>query len=255
MAARIGLTAILSIGMATASLGLAAQTSRNSTTAPDSPTQAVAEPAGAAATYRPPSLSRLKERTRVASGAVRGARSQVEVHVLAPRQTGLTTKTHPKLYWFASQDIAVPVELSIDDPASPGDEPLFIHRLKPPVRAGLHVIDTGARGLHLRPNSQYIWQVLVLDARGYSRSRYAEGTIELAAEPPALGASLAAAPTAQHPGIYARAGFWYDALEALNTPAPSAAGGAATPLHQLQSLLEQEDLAIVARSGLLAQVQ
>ena len=63
-----------------------------------------------AVTYKPP--LRGAPLTRV-GGGTRGVGNVLAVNVLAPNDTGLTTQEKPTIYWFASQPVDKPVELTI----------------------------------------------------------------------------------------------------------------------------------------------
>ena len=60
--------------------------------------------------YKPP--LRGAPLTRV-GGGTRGIGNTLAVNVLAPGETGLTTQEKPTIYWFASQAVDRPVEITI----------------------------------------------------------------------------------------------------------------------------------------------
>src|SRR5262245_57748506 len=85
-----------------------------------------------AVTYKPP--LRGAPVTRV-GGGTRGMSNVLAVNVLAPNDTGYTLQERPTIYWFASQPIDKPVELTITSTESLQDaaKPVLEITLQPPV--------------------------------------------------------------------------------------------------------------------------
>jgi hypothetical protein len=77
--------------------------------------------------------------TRV-GGGTRGVGSALAVNVLAPSDTGLPTQEKPTIYWFASQPVDKPVELTITSTESlrTPRRRCFEITLQPPLAKGIH---------------------------------------------------------------------------------------------------------------------
>jgi hypothetical protein len=75
--------------------------------------------------------------------------------VLAPSDTGLTTQEKPTIYWFASQPVDKPVELTITSTESLQDaaKPVLEITLQPPLAKGIHAFRLADHGVALKPAS------------------------------------------------------------------------------------------------------
>lgn len=191
------------------------------------------ESARAPIVYVPPNRGRARQ---TAGAGTRGPTQRPpRVAVLAPRDhVGRTTSAHPRLYWHLSEPTSTRIELTlVDDEAV---EPLLELALPGPVAAGLHALDLGPLGITLAPGKTYRWFVAVVhDPLRRSRDELAEGAVERVADP-AVEASGVGGPEAGAGGssarraealAQARAGFWYDALAAIEdalAAAPADAG-------------------------------
>lgn len=191
------------------------------------------ESARAPIVYVPPNRGRARQ---TAGAGTRGPTQRPpRVAVLAPRDhVGRTTSAHPRLYWHLSEPTSTRIELTlVDDEAV---EPLLELALPGPVAAGLHALDLGPLGITLAPGKTYRWFVAVVhDPLRRSRDELAEGAVERVADPaaeasggggPEAGAGDSSARRAEALA-QARAGFWYDALAAIEdalAAAPADAG-------------------------------
>jgi hypothetical protein len=198
--------------------------------------------ASSAPLYKPPLRGAPGGRV---GGGTRGApgRDIFVLSVLAPDHTGLTMREQPSLFWFISNDTSLPVELAIVDPNA--TEPVLETRIASPVGRGVHRVRLADYGVRLLPGVAYQWAVTVIpDANRRSRDILASGTIERV-EPGDLGPKLAAASNEERAAVYAEAGIWYDALEAISDQIERSPNDA-TPRNYRAALLTQAGLPQVA---------
>ena len=164
--------------------------------------------------YKPPARGMPGGRV---GGGTRGTRERdiFVLSVLAPDHTGLTTKEQPCLFWFISTRTALSVELTIVDPAVV--QPVLETRLSSPVERGVHRVRLAEHGVQLRLGVAYQWSVTVVpDPARRSRDILASGTIERVEADAALKQQLPGARVENLSAVYAQAGIWYDALEAIS---------------------------------------
>jgi hypothetical protein len=160
--------------------------------------------------YQPPRRG-APARDRVGAGITRGATAQPTPLALAPDHVGLTVSASPSLFWHID---AVPAEgvalvFSITDDTSV--TPLAEVGLDAPSGAGIQRLRLADHGIELAPETEYMWSIaLVTDADNRSEDVVSTGFIRRVARPEALAAG-------SRGGVdFARAGIWYDALEALS---------------------------------------
>jgi hypothetical protein len=168
-----------------------------------------------AVTYKPP--LRGAPLTRV-GGGTRGVGNVLAVNVLAPSDTGLTTQEKPTIYWFASQPVDKPVELTITSTESlqAAATPVFEITLQPPLAKGIHAFRLADHGVALKPGVEYQWFVAVVrNPAQRSNDVLAGGTIKRVTDSQ-VPAQLKQASPAQLPALYAEAGIWYDAIDQLS---------------------------------------
>jgi hypothetical protein len=171
----------------------------------------------APATYKPP--LRGAPLTRVGGGTRGVGTAVLALNVLAPSDTGLTTQEKPTIYWFVSQQIDKPVELTITSTASLADaaKPVLEITLQPPVAKGIHALRLADHGVALKPGVEYQWFVAVVNNPAQrSHDVLAGGTIKLAPDAAAVQARIQQSSQAQWPAGYAEAGIWYDAIDQLS---------------------------------------
>jgi len=164
--------------------------------------------------YKPPARGMPGGRV---GGGTRGTRERdvFVLSVLAPDHTGLTTKEQPCLFWFISTRTALPVELTIIDPAVVGS--VLETRLSAPVERGVHRVRLAEHGVRLRMGVAYQWSVTVVpDPAHRSRDILASGTIERVEADAGLKQQLPGTRVENLAAVYAQAGIWYDALEAIS---------------------------------------
>jgi hypothetical protein len=150
------------------------------------------------------------------SGGTRGAGPEGPVlSALAPDHTGLTAQEQPTLFWFLSNPTTQPLRLTItDDQAGP---PLIDSRLTPPISPGIQGVRLADHGVRLLPGIHYRWLItLVPDPDHPSAYIFAGGAIERRALPEQLSKKLAGASQLEVAALFAKEGFWYDAVTTLS---------------------------------------
>jgi hypothetical protein len=211
---------------------------------PQAPARESTTKASPAPVYKPPLRGAPGGRV---GGGTRGApgRDIFVLSVLAPDHTGLTTKEQPSLFWFISSDTSLPVELTITDPDAA--EPMLETRITPPVARGVHRVRLSEHNVRLAVGVTYQWAVTVIpdDASRRSRDILASGTIERVEPTGDMAPKLAAAGSTDLASLYAEAGIWYDALEAVSDLVERSPGDP-TPRNYRASLLTQAGLPQVA---------
>jgi hypothetical protein len=145
-------------------------------------------------------------------GIIRGAGAAIGLRALAPGHAGLSATPSPELFWFLD---ALPprgsgsFELIVQDPESP--DPLLTAELEV-SEPGLQRVSLAGRGVALAPSVDYAWSIAFrTDPAHPSRDPFARGWVRYAPAPAALGAL----PPGEAPRALAAAGYWYDALAAV----------------------------------------
>lgn len=181
-------------------------------------------------------------------GGTRGTtdRESFSLLVLAPDHVGYTTRDQPCLYWYISNPVAHPVELTITERNAV--RPLVEKQLKMPEKGGIQSVCLADHDARLRANVPYKWFVsLVTNGDHRSKDILAGGIIELVKPPETLVVKLNSSESSRAPFIYAEEGFWYDALGAISRMIEASPKDA--ELHkQRASLLEQVGLAEAANA-------
>lgn len=178
-------------------------------------TQAKPEPARKAQmlAYSPP--MRGAPLSRIGGGTRSIQAHDLEVQVLAPDHTGLTLKSQPVLYWYASKEITAPVEFTIVRPNVA--EPVLEVTLPGPFKPGIHAIPLERLGAALDEDADYEWFVsVVFDAAQRSSDVTAGGGIRLVGTGDAVRARFTGDEATAVVEDYATAGIWYDAIAALS---------------------------------------
>jgi len=157
--------------------------------------------------------------TRVGGGTRSAATKSVQLSVLAPSDTGYTTRDKPTIYWYVSEALQKPVELTItsNESLEAASKPAFELTLQPPIARGVHALSLEQHGVVLKPGVEYQWFVaLVGNAAQRSNDVIAGGTIKRVAETDSVRSRLKESGAASRPALYARAGIWYDAIDELS---------------------------------------
>ena len=163
--------------------------------------------------YQPPRGLGAPSAGRRVGGGTRGTNKSVPIlSVLAPGHTGLTIREQPDLYWFASDVVTNPVELTLT--LEKGDTPLLEKPLPVPLKAGIQRVRLSDYGVKLIPGERYNWSIaLVLDPKRRSKDIIAMGAIERVER---AGINPAAAPTTDAFYRFAADGLWYDAVMVIS---------------------------------------
>lgn len=210
------------------------------------PEQAKNETSAVAITYKAP--LRGAPATRVGGGTRSVGTKPMTVLVLAPNETGYTTHDKPTLYWYVSQPLEHPVELTLISLESldAASKPAVELKLNPPTRPGVHPLSLAEHNIALKPGVEYQWFVAAVNNPSQrSNDVVAGGTIKRIAETDTVRARLKDAPAAGRPALYAGEGIWYDAIDELSRQIAAQPGN--RQLHeQRAALLEQVGLAEAA---------
>ena len=202
--------------------------------------------------YQPPRGIGAPSAGRRVGGGTRGTNKSVPVlSVLAPGHTGQTVREQPDLYWFASEVVTNPLELTLT--LEKGDTPLLEKRLAVPTKAGIQRVRLSDYGVKLIPGERYTWSIaLVLDPKRRSKDIIAVGAIERVERADISPAFLAAPPTTDSLYRFAADGLWYDAVMTISEMIESAPADMALR-KQRAELLDQVDLLEVGSFDLTIQ--
>ena len=188
--------------------------------------------------------------TRVGGGTRSVAMKPVALSVLAPNETGYTTRDKPTIYWYVSEPLSYPVELTIVSTESleAASMPAMEFKLEPPLRPGVQAISLEQRGVTLKPGVEYQWFVAVVgNSEQRSNDVIAGGTIKRVAESDAVRAKLKETPAEKRAALYAGEGLWYDAIDELSRQISAQPQNRALR-ESRASLLDQVGLTEVAAS-------
>jgi len=178
-----------------------------------------------AVSYKPP--LRGAPATRVGGGTRSIGTQALTVNVLAPNETGFTTRDQPTVYWYVSEPLNTPVELTLTttEPLKDAVPTTLELTLQPPIAQGVHALRLGDHGVTLKPGVEYQWFVAVVSNPAQRSSDVvAGGGIKRIA-----------------PADAVRDGVWYDALDQLSQQI-SANPADARLRQQRAALLEQVGL-------------
>ncbi len=210
--------------------------------APASPPAAAAAPSPARAPlkllYKPPAGGGNIP-TRVSGGA-RGGGADTSLLALVPEHAALTTHAQPSLFWFQSKPAKAKLELALVEPKKA--KPVLALTSGAANQIGIHRIKLANHKIELEPDVLYEWTVAIVpDAANRSKDVIAKGVIKRVSSPNGLAEKVERASDTEKAGIYAEAGIWYDALEAISN-AVDAHPNDASLREQRASLLEQVGL-------------
>ena len=162
--------------------------------------------------YKPP--MRGAPASRVGGGSRGGSVGDFVLNVLAPDHTGVTTQAQPTLYWYASGPSIAKLEVTVI--ADAAELPVLSQNINL-ASGGVQSFDLAKHGVILKPDTEYEWYVSVVpDPNQRSQDITSGGTIRRVSPDAAVQARVAAVGERQAPMIYAEAGLWYDAIEALS---------------------------------------
>lgn len=193
--------------------------------------------------YRPP--MRGAPLARIGGGTRGIGDMTLELVVLAPDHTGLTTKEQPTLYWYVSEPVSARLEVTVinDEAIDPALEEIVAS----PGHAGIQKIDLAKSGTRLEPGLEYRWFVsVVADPGQRSNDIVASGTIQRITPEGALKARIAGADERTLARVYAEEGVWYDAVDAISRLIENSPNDAVLR-EQRAALLEQVGLQAAAK--------
>ena len=192
--------------------------------------------------YQPP--MRGAPAARIGGGTRGVGNKTLELVVLAPDHTGLTTKEQPTLYWYASEPVPAKLEVTLINDES--IDPELEEIVATPGKAGIQSIDLAKTGAKLVPGMEYRWFVsVVADPGQRSNDVVASGTIQRINPDDSLKSEIASAGDNMLAGIYAKEGVWYDAIDSLTRMIDKSPNDTSLK-QQRTALLEQVGLQAVA---------
>jgi hypothetical protein len=196
-------------GFALLAVGLATVLSVSRAIAQTSEPPAATPPAGGAL-YKPPLRGAPGGRVGGASRGIGSAAPTIEL--IAPRDhTGQTASATPVLYFFASQPVTAPTQLTISAPLQPA--PILETKLASPPARGLHAVRLADYHVQLQPGIVYSWSIsAITDPKDWSRNTVASATISRVVPDAQLDSAVRAAQPAGRAALLAGAGLWYDAI-------------------------------------------
>ncbi len=163
--------------------------------------------------YRPP--MRGAPAARIGGGTRGIGSSTLELVVLAPDHTGLTTKEQPTLYWYVSEPVSAQLEVTLinDENIDPELEQIVITTTK----AGIQSFDLSQTKAKLTLDVEYRWFVSVIaDENQRSNDIVASGTIQRIKPGTALKKKIDNATKNTLASAYAEEGIWYDTIDELS---------------------------------------
>jgi len=190
-------------------------------------------------TYVPP--NRGAPTSRVGGGTRGSGGPQVALRVLAPEETGLSATDQPSLYWFVSPNQNVRLELTIAE--EDAIDPMLEQELSAGGEHAIGMLDLSKSAVHLQPNVEYQWSVsVVVDPAERSKDVMASGRLRYVPAPKGVEDSTRGLPSVEQAAVWAKAGYWYDALNIVASVAKSDMAAQ----DALSSLLSQVGLQDVA---------
>lgn len=145
-----------------------------------------------------------------------------KLNLLVPESTGYTHQAQPTLYWAVSQPITAKFEFFIEEiPQSYDDyiEPLVESQLELSISAGIQALPLAQYHVDLKTDTDYKWSLrLLCDPQGKKSAEdpNVTGTIKRIALSPELSKRIDQTNAQQLPYLYAKNGFWFDAVETLS---------------------------------------
>jgi hypothetical protein len=163
--------------------------------------------------YRPP--MRGAPAARIGGGTRGIGNKTMELIVLAPDHTGLTTREQPTLYWYSSEPVEAQLEVTLINDES--IDPQLEQKVSGSTKAGIHGFDLSTTSTRLKPGLEYRWFVSVIaDDAQRSNDIVASGTIQRIVPDKTLNKRLVKANMQERAGIYAESGIWYDTIDTLS---------------------------------------
>jgi hypothetical protein len=163
--------------------------------------------------FRPPTTGAPS--VRVTGGSRGSGDASITLDVLAPDDTGVTTREQPSLFWFQSKPADAKFELTLLQENKP--KPIVQVTVDRSTKAGIQRLKLSDHGVKLAPGVEYQWVVaLITDPDNRSSDLVASGVIKRIEPAADLKEKIEKATPASLPSVYAEAGIWYDALAVLS---------------------------------------
>ncbi len=162
--------------------------------------------------YNPPETGAP---TRRMGAGTRGAGDNFNFFVIAPEHTGHVMNAQPVLYWFSAKPVKnARFRLQQVSPArSAADLDIRVSASK----AGIQAINLAAYKTSLQYDVIYEWSVTLPTLPGQGKTALTSATLKRVSPPAMLNQEIA---KAKKGGalyvVYARSGFWYDAISNLS---------------------------------------
>ncbi|MEZ4527106.1 MAG: DUF928 domain-containing protein [Desulfobacterales bacterium] len=134
---------------------------------------------------------------------------------LTSKQTACTATDQPVLRWYISDAWPGKMEFTLNE--SGAIEPVLEAEIDGPAGKGFWQINLADYNIRLKPGVEYEWfLVIVNDPMERSADFLASATMQYMEASRELKIELANAPETEHYHIYAKAGYWYDAMENIS---------------------------------------
>jgi len=191
-----------------------------------------------------PEPVRFLPRVGLPAGRIGGGRrgatvGQARPLALAPQTVGLTLERQPSLYWFLPASSASGMRIDVND--LDAAKTVLSTTVRGPLRAGVHVLRLGAKGVRLTTDHNYQWLLTPVGADAPASG----GIVRRVGSDAELRAALAQGTPGQRLRVLAAAGVWHDALDLLSRSI--AARPADAQLRRTRAdLLEQQGLSEAA---------
>jgi len=163
--------------------------------------------------YKPPAAAgNIPARV---SGGARGEAVDAVLIALVPNHVALTTQAQPSLFWFQSKPAKAKFEVTVVEPKKP--KPLLSLAAPEADKPGIHRVKLAKYKVELQPDVTYEWSVAIVpDAENRSKDVIAKGVLKRISPPGDLATRVEKADDLERAAIYAEAGIWYDAFEAVS---------------------------------------
>jgi hypothetical protein len=167
---------------------------------------------------------------------------------------GLTSREQPSLWWHLWEETDTRIDVTVT--MVNVEQPLLDVTLPPPTTAGWHGVHLGNHGVRLEKGKTYEWFVaLVPDPEQRSRDIVAGGVIQYRDPSEAVRQELSAAGEKRSYEVFARHGYWYEAIANLSeqtestpaNPGPRAARAALLEQVGLKDLAELDHTPVSGR--------
>ncbi|KPA18411.1 membrane or secreted protein containing DUF928 [Candidatus Magnetomorum sp. HK-1] len=134
---------------------------------------------------------------------------------IASEQTGYTSKKQPNLYWYISAPFHGPMEFKLNEPLI--SKPILSVKLTGFPSEGIYEIKLSDYNIELKSNVEYEWFITIItDAEERSGDIYASATIKYVEPSSSLNTALSHASKDYYYSVYAKNGYWYDAISSLS---------------------------------------